>query len=134
MHVKLEILENEPIAILTYWGHLSDGIPAGAAQKNLAQLAASHEPIYLIIDIRDTNTSFEDFIDFLRFDERDHEYQAQAADLLAAPPVFIGNNILVDTFASNGLKRLFGVDQAPTFDNLEDAVNYVRKLLEKKLI
>src|SRR5689334_16239992 len=109
MEIQIEKLPGEPIILVAISGNLDLSPPPDTEATMRQALADSPERDTLIVDIRGVPASFENLIHLLKLIQS-QEGLAESLHELAAPPVFVGSNSLVDTVIRKALPKYFGTE------------------------
>jgi hypothetical protein len=125
MPLIVEQLAAENIYFLTMQGALVslENDPAWANFQPNADTA-------IIMDLREVPTSFDNILQMLKWIKA--EMTNGETEITRIPPIFIGSNVLVETFMKRGMPHMYNVERTPVFRTREEALHYVRDLRQAR--
>lgn len=132
MHVSVDKPTEDPIYVITYKGHMAEGINPEQVEQVRAVLQQASEGIYLIVDLRQADRDFTDILAFVKQLPSATGPRRVAGLAPLHPPVFVGLHPFIQLFTKQMLPKMFGVAQAPVFPALEGAIAYLQHTIAQK--
>ena len=127
MNSTVEVLPDAPIAIASLQPHMNVDQEvrdiAAAVAELLDEMGA---PVVLIHDFSDYDVSFADMVQKLASESQDLPGSLSDERVI---PIMVGKSAMVELGAQSFAQRQYGDMVVLLFANLDDAVNYARRLV-----
>ncbi|MCU0498464.1 MAG: hypothetical protein MUF87_14025 [Anaerolineae bacterium] len=134
MHVSVDKPTDDPIYVITYQGHMSEGINPEQVAQVRSVLQQASEAFYLIVDLRQADRDFTDILAFAKQLPGDSGPSRAASMAPAHPPVFVGLHPFIQLVTKQMLPKMFGIAQAPVFQELDEAIAYLQHTIAQKIL
>ncbi|MFZ4826925.1 MAG: hypothetical protein ACOYLB_06185 [Phototrophicaceae bacterium] len=113
----------EPIILFTYQGKLNNEVFRHALDMNAHYIEELGEPIYIIADVRNLETTFSDMLHIMQ--EARQDRPGSVHDERIAMLAFVGSSPFIKMYRDTMLNRGTAYDMT-IYDTLEEAVEVMR--------
>ncbi|MEM6280741.1 MAG: hypothetical protein AAF787_00995 [Chloroflexota bacterium] len=127
MPARVEKLMGEPIAIVTYYGHITPADATGVFAQIATLLDDYGAPLYRIICVdcgQEAYASFDEVMMLTILSSRGRRGSTTDPEVMT---VLVGEHVLIDLYVDAMRQDAFGGVDIPLFGVLEDALVFVRE-------
>jgi len=124
MRITIQEMPGEPIILLTIVGQPTSEELSRSMRDDLMPLAKAQEPtpVYVIIDVREFEWSFQEFIQYIQKARKNRDSSSYPSNLRQ---LYVGENSWIQGFRT-WIHNRFG-DESGLFTDINIGINYARE-------